>query len=103
MTTSPKLKKDNSVLFKGTSNIQKFTLIAKDKMKSMFYKIKCTAASDQVLNCQPKIVLLNNICHSVTSKLILFPTNFIPSFRYSGPVDSWLPTGSGPVNFWNFF
>ena len=27
-----------------------------DKMKSRFYQIKCTAASDQpqVLNCQPK-------------------------------------------------
>jgi hypothetical protein len=23
--------------------------------------------SDQVLNCQPKIVILNNICHSVTT------------------------------------
>jgi hypothetical protein len=36
-------------------------------MKSRFYKIKFTAASDQVLNCQPKIVILNNICHSVTT------------------------------------
>ena len=36
-------------------------------MKSRFYKIKLTAASDQVLNCQPKIVILNNICHSVTT------------------------------------
>jgi hypothetical protein len=29
-----------------------------------------TAASDQVLNCQPKIVVLNNICdlcHTVTT------------------------------------
>ena len=103
MTTSPKLKKDNSVLFKGTSNVRKFTLIAKDKMKSMFYKIKCTAASDQVLNCQPKIVLLNNVCLSVTSKLILFPTNFIsfiPIFRTSRFL---VLTGPGPVNFWNFF
>jgi hypothetical protein len=30
-------------------------------MKSRFYEIKFTAASDQVLNCQPKIVILNNI------------------------------------------
>jgi hypothetical protein len=36
-------------------------------MKSRFYKIKFTAASDQVLNCQPKIVILNNICYSVTT------------------------------------
>jgi hypothetical protein len=43
-----------------------FCLKAQDKMKSRVYKIKCTAASDQVLNCQPKIVILNNICHSVT-------------------------------------
>jgi hypothetical protein len=34
-------------------------LIAQDKMKSRFYKIKCTAASDQILNCQPKIVIPN--------------------------------------------
>jgi hypothetical protein len=33
--------------------------ISIDKMKSRFYKIKFTAASDQVLNCQPKIVILN--------------------------------------------
>ena len=31
-------------------------------MKSRFYKIRFTAASDQVLNCQPKIIILNNIC-----------------------------------------
>ena len=36
-------------------------LIAQDKMICKFYKIKCTAASDQVLNCQPKIVILNNM------------------------------------------
>ena len=63
-------------------------LIAQDKMKSRFYEIKCTAVSDQVLNCQPKIVILNNICHSVTttSMLILCSTNFIssiPIFRTS--------------------
>ena len=28
-------------------------------MKTRFYKIKFTAASVQVLNCQPKIVILN--------------------------------------------
>jgi hypothetical protein len=49
--------------FKGTTNIRKLTVIAQDKMKSRFYKIKCTAASDLVLNCQPKIVILNNTCH----------------------------------------
>jgi ribosomal protein S27E len=59
-----------TALFKGTTNIQKLNLIAQDQMKSMFYKIKCPAASDQILNCQPKIVILNNICHSVTSKLL---------------------------------
>ena len=54
-------------------------------------KIKCTAASDQVLSCQPKIVILDNICHmhSITSKLILcFHQILFPSFPYSGPVDS---------------
>jgi hypothetical protein len=48
--------------------------------------MKCTAASDQVLNCQPKIVILNNICHKVTSSLILCSANFIsfiPIFRTS--------------------
>ena len=39
-------------------------------MKNGFYKIKCTAASDQVLNCQPKIVILNNISHSVTATAV---------------------------------
>jgi hypothetical protein len=57
-------------------------------MKSRFYKIKCTAASDQILNCQPKIVILNNICHSVTSKFCVQQILFL-SFRYSGPVNSW--------------
>jgi hypothetical protein len=28
---------------------------------------KLRVASDQVLNCQPKMVILNNICHSVTT------------------------------------
>jgi ribosomal protein S27E len=46
-------------------------LIAQDKMKSRFYKIKCTTASDQVLNCQSEIDILNNLGHSVTSMLIL--------------------------------
>ena len=46
-------------------------LIAKDKMKNRIDKIQCTAASDQVLNCQPKIVILNNICHSVTTTSML--------------------------------
>jgi hypothetical protein len=36
--------------------------------KFSFYKIKFTAASDHILNCQPKIVILNNICYSVTTK-----------------------------------
>jgi hypothetical protein len=49
-------KNNNSALFKGTTNIRKLSLIAQDQMKSMFYKIKCTAASDQVLNCQPKLL-----------------------------------------------
>jgi hypothetical protein len=62
-------------------------------MKIGFYKIKCTAASDQVLNCQPKIVILNNICHSVTSKFCVQQILF-PSFRSSGPVEQF----SGPVN-----
>ena len=62
-------------------------------MKSRFYKIKCTAASDQILNCQPKIVILNNICHSVTSKFCAQQISF-PSFRYSGPVEKF----SAPVN-----
>jgi hypothetical protein len=46
----------NIALFKGTANIRKLTLMDQDKMKSRFYQIKCTAASDQpqVLNCQPK-------------------------------------------------
>ena len=61
-------------------------------MKSRFYKIKFTAATDQVLNCQPKIVILNNICHSVTSKFCAQQISF-PSFRYSGPVENF----SAPV------
>jgi hypothetical protein len=42
-------------------------LIAQDKMKSRFFKIKCTAASDQVLNCQP------STCEKATkiTKLVL--------------------------------
>jgi hypothetical protein len=39
-----KTNKKTSALFKGTTNIGKLT-----------------AVSDQVLNCQPKIVILNNI------------------------------------------
>jgi len=39
-------------------------------MKNKFYEIKFTAASDQVLNCQPKIVILNNICYSITTTVV---------------------------------
>ena len=35
--------------------------MVQDKKKRRFYKIKCTAAFDQVLNCQPKIVILNKM------------------------------------------
>ena len=74
-------------------------LIAQDKMKSRFYEIKCTAVSDQVLNCQPKIVILTNIPSPSyyywggggSVQQILFPP-----FRYSGPVDKC----SGPVDSW---
>ena len=84
--------------------------IAQDKMECKFYKIKCTAASVQVLNCQLKIVILNNTCHSVTTtwgKLILCATNFIssiPIFRTSRQFFRTsrfqVLTGPGPVNFW---
>ena len=60
-------------------------------MKSRFYKIKCTAASNQVLSYQPKIVILNNIyhVHPITSKLILcFHQILFPSFPYSWSIDS---------------
>ena len=82
-------------------------LIAQDKMKSRFYKIKCTAVSDQVLNCQPKIVILINTPSlsyyywggggGESVQQILFPP-----FRYSGPVDSWC-SSPGPVPFWKMF
>ena len=61
----PKKNPQTTALFKGTTNIRKLSvccLIAQEKMKSRIYKIKCTSA-------QPKIVILNNISHSVTSKV----------------------------------
>jgi hypothetical protein len=63
-------KNNNNALLK-VQPIYENWLIAQDKMKSRFYKIKCTTASDQVLNCQSEIVILNNLSHSVTSMLIL--------------------------------
>ena len=57
----------NGALFKGTTYAKIYCLITQDKMKNRFYQIKCTAVSDQVWYCQPKIVILNNICHSVTT------------------------------------
>ena len=87
-------------------------MIAQDKMKSRIYKINYTAASDQVLNCQPKIVILNNMSLSYyyRGKLILCSTNFtssIPIFRTSRKffrTSRFLVlTGPGPVNFWEIF
>ena len=69
-------------------------------MKSRFYKIKCTAASDQVLNCQPEIVILNNICHSVISMLILCSTNFISIVSIFRTSRFLMLTGPVPVDFW---
>ena len=76
-------------------------------LKRRFYKIKCTAVSDRVLNCQPKIVILINTPSlsyyywggggGESVQQILFPP-----FRYSGPVDSWC-SSPGPVPFWKMF
>ena len=109
-------KKNNSALSKVPYN--QYTtidcLIAQDNMKNRFYKIKFTAASDQVLNCQPKIVILNNIYMSLSyyyrGKLILCSKIFIssiPIFRTSKQnfrTSRFLVlTGSVPVNFCEIF
>jgi hypothetical protein len=84
-----------------------------NKGLSRFHKITFTAASDQVLNCQPKIVILNNICHSVTTTGVssfCVQQILYPPFRYSGPVEkisepvnSWCSLVPGPADFWEIF
>ena len=82
-----KQNKKTSALFKGTTNIRKLT-----------------AVSDQVLNCQPKILILNNIPSlsyyywGRSVQQILFPP-----FRYSGPVDSWCSQVLDQCSFGFFF
>jgi hypothetical protein len=85
-------------------------------LKRRFYKIKCTAVSDRVLNCQPKIVILNNIPslsyyyrggggEGWSVQQILFPPFRCsgPVEKFSGPVDSWCSQVLDQCSFGNIF